>query len=243
MPSPEVAVLYEDNHLLVVDKPAGLATIGVAESQPSLAKLAQAYIKRRYSKPGNVYLGVMSRLDAAVSGVVVLARTSKAAARLTEQFRTREVAKTYLAMVAGRIEPPAGECVDWLLKDDARARMVIASPSARGPKKPGSAIACCGDLARLRHWKWNFRPVASIKYGCSWPGAAARSSAIGSMGVRPAFRRASRCMRGELSYSIRYATNAWSLRPPCRRVGLNGGESARFLFRQKRPLRRSADVH
>ncbi len=89
MASSKLDILYEDNHLLVVNKPAGIATIGVAEHETSLVKVAKQYIKRRYHKPGNVYLGVMSRLDAGVSGVLVLARTSKAAARLSEQFRTR----------------------------------------------------------------------------------------------------------------------------------------------------------
>ncbi len=124
--------MYEDNHLLVVNKPAGLATIGVGEDEPSLAKLAKAYIKRRYDKPGNVYLGVMSRLDAVVSGVVVLARTSKAAARLTEQFRSRDVSKTYWAIVAGRVEPAAGECVDWMAKDEGRGRMIIVRGGTPG---------------------------------------------------------------------------------------------------------------
>src|SRR5437899_412253 len=108
-------VLYEDNHLLAVIKPVGLATMGVAEGTASLLSVAREYIKQRYHKPGNVYLGAMSRLDAPVSGVVLFARTSKAAARLTEQFRSRAVEKVYAAIVAG--EPPAqGECVDWLIK-------------------------------------------------------------------------------------------------------------------------------
>ena len=81
-------ILYEDNHLLVVDKPPGLATMGVAAEIPSLLSEAKAYIKKKYQKPGNVYLGIVSRLDAPVTGVLVLARTSKAAARLTEQFRS-----------------------------------------------------------------------------------------------------------------------------------------------------------
>lgn len=118
-------ILYEDNHLLVVNKPAGLATIGVSETEPSLAKLAKAYLKHKHDKPGNVYLGVMSRLDAAVSGAVVLARTSKAAARLTAQFAGRDVTKIYWALVAGRVEPPSGSCLDWIGKDESRARVVV----------------------------------------------------------------------------------------------------------------------
>ncbi len=77
----ELDVLYEDNHLLVVNKPAGIATMG-AESGPTLHSMAAAYLKQKYRKPGRVYVGIVSRLDAMTSGVVVLARTSKAASRL-----------------------------------------------------------------------------------------------------------------------------------------------------------------
>jgi len=134
MTQPALKVLYEDNHLLVVDKPAGLPTIGVGPDEPSLAKLAKSYVKRRYAKPGNVYLGVMSRLDSLVTGVVVLARTSKAAARLSKQFRTREVQKTYWAIVAGR-PPDEGECVDWLLKDDRQARVTVVPVGSPGAQE------------------------------------------------------------------------------------------------------------
>jgi len=128
-------ILFEDNHLLAVNKPAGLATIGTAEDLPSLAREAKAYLKRRYKKPGNVFLGVMSRLDAPVSGVVLLARTSKAAARLNEQFRTHAVTKVYWAIVAGGLSPPADECMDWIVKNEALRRMVIATPATPGAKQ------------------------------------------------------------------------------------------------------------
>lgn len=122
-------VLYEDNHLLVVAKPAGLATVGVADDEPSLAKQAKQYLKHKYSKPGNVFLGVVSRLDLLVTGIVVFARTSKAAARLSEQFRSRKVKKQYLAIVAG--VPPTVEqtLTNWVLKNDARHRMEVVPAS------------------------------------------------------------------------------------------------------------------
>src|ERR671936_525190 len=88
MPKPTLEVLYEDNHLLVVNKPAGLATQGVAEGTPSVVTRAKDYLKRKYKKPGNVYLGVVSRLDSTVSGVLVLARTSKAAQHARLAYRT-----------------------------------------------------------------------------------------------------------------------------------------------------------
>src|SRR6516162_1309971 len=95
--SSALSVLYEDNHLLVLNKPAGLPTMGTPEGQVTLLTLAKDYVKEKYQKPGNVYLGVVSRLDAPVTGVVLFARTSKAAARLTEQFRTQAVQKSYWA--------------------------------------------------------------------------------------------------------------------------------------------------
>ena len=101
MKPPELHILYEDNHLLAVVKPAGLATMGTPAGRPTLLSEAKAYIAQRYHKPGNVYLGVMSRLDAPVTGVVLLARTSKAASRLTEQFRSRRVEKRYWARGRG----------------------------------------------------------------------------------------------------------------------------------------------
>jgi 23S rRNA pseudouridine1911/1915/1917 synthase len=128
-------ILYEDNHLLALNKPAGLPTMGVTPQVPSLVRLAKQYLKQKYKKPGNVYLGVVSRLDAVASGVVLFARTSKAAARLTEQFRSRQVEKIYWAIVSGRIEPPAGEWTDWIVKDDARKRMIIARPNTPGAKQ------------------------------------------------------------------------------------------------------------
>jgi 23S rRNA pseudouridine1911/1915/1917 synthase len=135
MASQPLEVLYEDNHLLAVNKPADLPTMGVGAGRPSLVVLAKQYIKRRYRKPGNVYLGVVSRLDAGTSGVVLLARTSKAAARLTRQFRDRQVHKTYWAIVSGALDPPQGEMVDWVAKDEAHKRMAIVAAEAPGAKE------------------------------------------------------------------------------------------------------------
>lgn len=130
-----LTILYEDNHLLAVVKPPGLATMGVAAGNPSLFSLAKQYIKHRYRKPGNVYLGVVSRLDEPVSGVVLLARTSKAAARLSEQFRSRSVEKVYWALVETRPEPSSGQWVDFIVKDEQRRRMVRARRGEPGAQE------------------------------------------------------------------------------------------------------------
>jgi 23S rRNA pseudouridine1911/1915/1917 synthase len=134
MPKLKLHILFEDNHLLAVAKPAGLATVGVSDKERSLFFIAKDYIKRRYNKPGNVYLGVMSRLDAPVTGIVLLARTSKAAARLTEQFRSHLVEKVYWAIVEGTLDPDAGCFIDYLGKDEPHRRMRIVGAGLPGAK-------------------------------------------------------------------------------------------------------------
>ena len=129
-------VLYEDNHLLVVNKPAGLPTMGVAEDRPSLLAVAKEYVKQKYNKPGNVYLGVVSRLDAPVTGVLIIARTTKAAGRLNEAFRNREVEKSYLALVTGQIDPSEGSLEHHLRKDERHRRM-----HTTGANTPGAQLA------------------------------------------------------------------------------------------------------
>jgi 23S rRNA pseudouridine1911/1915/1917 synthase len=128
-------VLYEDNHLLAVIKPPGLSTMGAAAGKTSLLDLARRYVKQKYHKPGNVYLGVVSRLDAVATGVVLLARTSKAARRLSKQYREQDVEKTYWAIVGGRVSPENDKCVDWVRKDEQRQRMRIASPPTADAKR------------------------------------------------------------------------------------------------------------
>jgi 23S rRNA pseudouridine1911/1915/1917 synthase len=135
-------ILHEDNHLLVLNKPSGLATMGAHDGRPTLLALAKQYVKERYGKSGNVYLGVMSRLDAPVSGVVLLARTSKAAARLTAQFRDHTVEKQYWAIVEGTPCPAEGQCVDWLSHEDRRRRMKTVAPHAPGAKEARLYFRC-----------------------------------------------------------------------------------------------------
>jgi 23S rRNA pseudouridine1911/1915/1917 synthase len=125
-------VLYEDNHLLAVAKPAMLPTMGVAADRPSLLALAKDYVREKYQKPGNVYLGVVSRLDAPVTGVVLLARTSKAAARLSEQFRTRSVHKIYWALVADAPNPREAVLEHHLRRDDRHRRVHVTHAAADG---------------------------------------------------------------------------------------------------------------
>jgi len=117
--------LYIDNHLMVVNKPAGILAQADETGDPDILTLGKAYLKKRFGKPGKVYLGLVHRLDRPVSGVMVLARTSKAAARLTEMFRERQVEKRYLAVVEGQISG-TDHWRDYLLKDGRKVRTVAA---------------------------------------------------------------------------------------------------------------------
>lgn len=110
-------ILYEDNHCLAVVKPAGWLTMGDQTGEPTLLDAAKDYIARKYAKPGAVFLGVVHRLDRPVSGVVLYARTSKGAARLSEQFRARTVEKTYVALVEGSLTRDSGRLADRLVKN------------------------------------------------------------------------------------------------------------------------------
>lgn len=124
-----------------------MLTAGDETGDESLLDLARAYLKQKYNKPGNVFVGLVHRLDRPVSGVVLFARTSKAAARLSDQFRRGIVQKTYRAVVEGNVAEKSGEFVDWLLKDEKKnitQSVTPDTPSAR--------------LARLR-----FRRVATAR--------------------------------------------------------------------------------
>lgn len=140
-------ILYEDNHLLAVDKPVGLPTMGVPEGQASLLASAKEYIRQKYGKPGGVYLGVVSRLDAPVSGAILIARTSKAASRLTRQFREKSVDKIYWALADGPLRSEASDSVgvtgdrgpmtlvDFVEKDERHRKMRIVSSDAPGARE------------------------------------------------------------------------------------------------------------
>jgi len=111
-------VLFEDNHCIAVVKPARVLTAGDRTGDVPLLDMVRAYLKEKYQKPGNVFVGLVHRLDRPVSGVVLFARTSKAAARLSEQFREGTITKVYRAIVEGKVAEPSGEFADWLVKNE-----------------------------------------------------------------------------------------------------------------------------
>jgi 23S rRNA pseudouridine1911/1915/1917 synthase len=102
---------------------------------PTLERQVKQYLKEKYHKPGNVYLGIPHRLDRPASGVMVFARNSKAAARLAEQFRERQVKKIYWALVERPLDPPDGELVDWLLKVPGQACVSVVPPETPGARE------------------------------------------------------------------------------------------------------------
>ena len=159
-----VEVLYEDNHLLVVNKPAGLPTMG-AVGKPCLIDIAKEYIRRKYNKPGNVYLGTVSRLDAPVTGVVLFRPHLQGGPRgWQDSFRERQVDKTYWAIVQGAAPAQSVACVDWLRKGrtpppDAhlclwRRRCARGEIELSRSPSPGTTI---------RWSKSGWRPDANIK--------------------------------------------------------------------------------
>jgi 23S rRNA pseudouridine1911/1915/1917 synthase len=113
-------ILFEDNHLLAVNKPAGILVQGDETGDTPLSELAKEYLRRKYNKPGQVFMGVVHRLDRPVSGVVLLAKTSKALARMNELFRSNKTQKTYLALTQQQPPLPQDQLIHWLVKDEAR---------------------------------------------------------------------------------------------------------------------------
>src|SRR6185436_13618268 len=113
-----LTVLYEDNHIIAAVKPAGVLSQGDKTGDESMLEMVKAYLKEKYKKPGNVFLGLLHRLDRPVCGLMLFAKTSKGAARLSEQFRNHTVEKTYHALVCGKPAQNKGVLVNNLIKDE-----------------------------------------------------------------------------------------------------------------------------
>lgn len=136
-----MTVLYEDNHIIIVNKTASEIVQGDKTGDTPLSEIVKQYLKEKYQKPGNVFIGVTHRLDRPVSGLVVFAKTSKALGRLNEMFRVGEVKKTYWAIVKNMPPEPEGDwCITWCAtRSRTRAMLTIQrNPAAR---KPFCAIA------------------------------------------------------------------------------------------------------
>lgn len=119
-----IDVVYEDNHIIVVVKPANVLTQGDNTGDVSMLDMVKDYVKEKYNKPGNVYIGMVQRLDRPVGGLLVFARTSKAASRLSEDIRKNNIGRIYTALVHGKMEE-GGTLTHYLVKDE-RTNMVKA---------------------------------------------------------------------------------------------------------------------
>ena len=128
-------VVYEDNHIIIVDKCSGEIVQGDKTGDKPLSDTVKEYIKQKYNKPGNVFLGVVHRLDRPVSGLVVFAKTSKALSRLNDMFRTGDVHKTYGAIVKRRDIATEGTLTDWLTRNERQNKSYAHEREVPGAKK------------------------------------------------------------------------------------------------------------
>ncbi|MEG0741507.1 MAG: RluA family pseudouridine synthase [Clostridia bacterium] len=128
-------IVYEDNHLLIAIKPPNVLTQGDETGDDCLHEQLKRYIKEKYQKPGEVYLGLVHRLDRPVGGLVAFARTSKAASRLSEQLRSRQMEREYLAVVEGAELADSASLCDLLLKDEKTGNVRVASPGTPGTQE------------------------------------------------------------------------------------------------------------
>ena len=128
-------VVYEDNHIIIVNKHSGEIVQGDKTGDKPLSDTVKEYIKQKYNKPGNVFLGVVHRLDRPVSGLVVFAKTSKALSRLNDMFRTGDVHKTYWAVVKRRDIATEGTLTDWLTRNERQNKSYAHEREVPGAKK------------------------------------------------------------------------------------------------------------
>ena len=149
-----ISILLDDGPILVVNKPAGLPTETPRDNADSLVNRVKDYLKQKYNKPGNVYLGIPQRLDTPVSGAIVFARNSKCAARLSEQFAERDVGKVYWAVLKQSLPQKKGMLCDWMKKHPTEARAVEAEedePTAKEARLTYEVVSIteAGCLCRI----------------------------------------------------------------------------------------------
>lgn len=130
----QLKVIYEDNHMIVVEKPVNIPSQGDKTGDIDLLTMVKQYIKEKYQKLGNVYLGLVHRLDRPVGGVMVFAKTSKAAARLSNQVREKQFEKTYLTIVNGKMEKEKETLQDYLLKDERNNKSKVVPEGTKNSK-------------------------------------------------------------------------------------------------------------
>jgi len=130
----KLKILYEDNHIIVIEKPPNIPSQADKTEDIDMLTIIKQYLKEKYNKPGNVYLGLVHRLDRPVGGVMVFAKTSKAAARLSEQVRNKEFKKEYLAIVDGKLENTMGTLENYLLKNEKTNTSKVVKEGTKNSK-------------------------------------------------------------------------------------------------------------
>ena len=176
-----MTVLYEDNHIIAVNKTCNEIVQGDKTGDTPLSETVKAYIKAKYNKPGEVFLGVTHRLDRPTSGVVLFARTSKALTRLNEMFKSHEqIKKTYWAIVQGCPKVPEARLENWLIRNEAQNKSYIVKPNAINAKKAilartavttSLAKTAFGVLTLLAH-AWSAAATSLVKSATSGRPAA-----------------------------------------------------------------------
>ena len=144
-----MTVVYEDNHIIVVNKTASEIVQGDKTGDTPLSETVKQYLKEKYNKPGNVFLGVTHRLDRPVSGLVVFAKTSKALSRLNDMFRNGEVKKTYWAIVRNRPSAPEGELTNWLVRNEKQNKSYAYDKEVKDSKK---AVLCYKTIGHSQNY-------------------------------------------------------------------------------------------
>ena len=130
----KLKILYEDNHIIVVEKPPNVPSQADKTTDEDMLTIIKRYIKEKYNKPGNVYLGLVHRLDRPVGGVMVFAKTSKAASRLSEQVRNKTFKKEYLAIVDGKLDVKSGILEDYLVKNEKNNLSKVTNKETKNAK-------------------------------------------------------------------------------------------------------------
>ncbi len=163
-----VQPLYEDNHLLIVNKPAGILVQGDSTGDKPLVEYCKDYLKEKYNKPGAVFCGVVHRIDRPTSGIVAFARTSKALERMNALFKNRKVQKTYWAIVKRRPKEKEDKLVHWLKKDSKRNTTAAFDKEVDGALKADLTYRTIGKLND--HWLLEVKPITGRPHqsGFNW---------------------------------------------------------------------------
>lgn len=163
-----MTVVYEDNHIIVVNKTASEIVQGDKTGDIPLSETVKQYLKEKYAKPGNVFLGVTHRLDRPVSGLVVFAKTSKALSRLNEMFRNGEVKKTYWAIVKQQPKETEGELVHYLVRNERQNKSYAYDKEVKNSKKAVLNYRLIGRSENYYLLEVDLKTGRIIRYAVSW---------------------------------------------------------------------------